>query len=75
MPPKRIRGRAACREPGSAQVPVFLGVPAPLDPRSEIPFTAGQAGSVPVVEHCVAVEVVPVVEAARRRPHTVTAPS
>jgi transposase len=29
----------------------------------------------PLVEHCVVVEVVPVVEAARRRPHTVTVPS
>ena len=74
MPPKRSPGQGGTPGSGSAQVPVFLGGPA-TSIRALGVFTECQAGSVPVVEYCVVVEVVPVVEAARRRPHTVTAPS
>jgi len=75
MPPKRSPGQSRTPGAGSAQVPVFLGGPStPRSAPSDF-FTARQTGSVPVVEHYVAVEVVPVVEATRRRPHTVTAPS
>ena len=68
MPPKRSPGQSGIPGSGSTQVPVFLGGPAPSI-RALGFFTECQAGSVPVVGHCVVVEVVPVVEAARRADH------
>ena len=43
---KRVRGGAAPQGRGRPRHRSFLGGPAPLDPRSEIPFTAHQVGSV-----------------------------
>jgi len=68
--PKTTPGQSGTPGSGSAQVPVFFGGRPPRSAPSDF-FTACQAGSVPVVEHSVVVEVFAVVEAARRRPHTV----